>query len=246
MSATAPLADCPEGEGSVARVEAAVDGDTFRLADGLTVRLAGIEAPKRLPGQEVPEVAEEAARFLERLIAGNAVTLYGKNDERDRHGRVIAMVRLGDGRLLQTLMLESGLARLHGGLAEACLGPLLAAEKSARKAGKGLWNLPQFAVHKAGDPSLQTQKGLYHLVQGRVASVGRGSRMVFLNFGPDWRRDFTAMVARDLVARAVKGGEASLDGLAGRQVLVRGVIEVNGGPLIRVSDRNAIEVLDDE
>jgi hypothetical protein len=109
-----------------------------------------------------------------------------------------------------------------------------------------LWILPQFAVRQAGDPSLQTQKGLYHLVQGRVASVGRGSRVVFLNFGPDWRRDFTVMIARDLAARVVEGGEPALEGLKGREVLVRGVIEDNGGPLIRINDRNAIEVLGDD
>lgn len=239
------LAACPDGEGRAGRIAAILDGDTVRLDDGLTVRLAGVEAAKRLPGEIAPAAADAAAQLLERLASGKTVTVYD-SDRRDRYGRSAAVLRLGDGRLVQTVLLEEGLARAHGAGGEACTAAFLASEKIARKAGKGLWILPQFAVRQAGDPSLQTQKGLYHLVQGRVASVGRGSRVVFLNFGPDWRRDFTVMIARDLAARVVDGGEPAIKGLVGRHVLVRGVIEDNGGPLIRINDRNAIEVLGDD
>jgi endonuclease YncB( thermonuclease family) len=239
------LAACPDGEGRAGRIAAIVDGDTVTLDSGLTVRLAGVEAVKRLPGEKEPVAASAAVGLLERLASGASVTVYG-GDRRDRYGRGVAVLQLGDGRLVQTVLLEEGLARVHGTSAEACAAAFLASEKIARKAGKGLWILHQFAVRQAGDPSLQTQKGLYHLVQGRVASVGRGSRVVFLNFGPDWRRDFTVMIARDLAARVVEGGEPALEGLRGRHVLVRGVVEDNGGPLIRINDRNAIEVLGDD
>ena len=51
-------------------------------------------------------------------------------------------------------------------------------------------------VKSADDPSLLMRNGLYDLVEGRVVSVGYGSRMVFLDFGRNFRTDFTVMVPK--------------------------------------------------
>jgi micrococcal nuclease len=241
------VADCPTGGGESGRVVEVLDGDTLVLASGLTVRLAGIEAPKRRPGEEPKRAsrsAETARQALETLVKGFEVTLLGSG-ARDRYGRAVALVRRADGRFLQEMLIERGLARVHGWESGDCLAAPLEREAAARQAGLGLWRDPQYAVRDADDPSLPTQKGLYELVEGRVASVGRGRRVVFLNFGQDWQRDFTVTIATGLAARLAGGGDP-VDAFAGKLVRVRGVIEERGGPLIRVADQSSIEILGDD
>ena len=67
--------------------------------------------------------------------------------------------------------------------------------------------------------------------------------MVFLDFGRNFRTDFTVMVPNSLVPRLLEAGIA-LETLEGRAVRVRGVIEDSGGPAIRIADPFALEILD--
>jgi hypothetical protein len=67
----------------------------------------------------------------------------------------------------------------------------------------------------------------------------------FLNFGRNWRRDFTVMVGAPVSARMAESG-LPISALSGRRVIVRGVIEESGGAAMRLSDPSEIEILDDE
>jgi endonuclease YncB( thermonuclease family) len=246
LAAVPAFAECAAGAGVPATVTEVIDGDTIVLGDGRTIRLVGVEAPKRLPGQaqgSVPAVVGEAREALESLVLGEEISIQVAGEQPDRYGRSAAIVSLA-GRSLQDMLVERGLARLRGPTG-GCLSSLSALEKAARRAGIGVWKDPDFAVRDADDPSLPTQKGLYGLVEGRVASVGRGSRMVFLNFGRDWKRDFTVTMTTDL-AKRLAGRDDPADAFTGKRVLVRGVIEENGGPLIRVTDESGIEILSDD
>lgn len=222
----------------------AVDGDQLRLADGRLVRLAAVEAPKAAPGADgdVVRVAARARERLGALAVGRAVAIVPRGE--DRYGRVRARV-YGDGsQWLQAVLVAEGLARVRPDPAEdGCVEPLLAEESAARQAVLGLWALPDYAVRQAGDASLSRRAGLYELVEGRVLSVGHGSRMTFLDFGHDFRRDFTIMIPAAAEARFAAAGISS-ESLRGRRVLVRGFVEESGGPAIRVSGPWELEVLD--
>jgi endonuclease YncB( thermonuclease family) len=68
-----------------------IDGDTLRI-DDIKIRLHAIDAPERrqtcLVGEMEVACGRQASRFLERLIAGRAVTCTAL--DRDRYGRTIA------------------------------------------------------------------------------------------------------------------------------------------------------------
>ena len=68
--------------------------------------------------------------------------------------------------------------------------------------------------------------------------------MVFLDFGRNYSRDFTAMIPVAVAERLAEAG-FPVEGFEGRLVRIRGVIEESGGPAIRVDDPVAIEALDD-
>jgi endonuclease YncB( thermonuclease family) len=83
-----------------------VDGDTLELANGETVRLAGIDTPER------GECGyEEAAANLSRLVLGKRVRLGRSDEDRDRYGRLLRYVNVGTQ--------DAGLRLIKNGLAIA-------------------------------------------------------------------------------------------------------------------------------
>jgi hypothetical protein len=163
----------------------------------------------------------------------------------DRYGQAHAYAFLPDGRGLAEVLLGQGAVRARWLPGENdCFPAFLAAEGRARAVKSGLWADPEYAIREADDPSLKARNGLYDLVEGRVVSVGHGSRMIFLDFGHDYRRDFTVMVAPP-VAEAIVASGRDPDEFGGKRVLVRGIIEESNGPAIRLNDPAEIEVLDE-
>jgi len=236
---------CPPVAADTGIVAEVLDGDTLVLADGRTVRLAGVEAPKAYlapPGADVEDTAEAAHRALERFVAGKRVGFHPVEPPIDRHGRILAVLTV-DGAWLQEVMVSQGFARVRPFAAgDSCLDALRAVERNARDLGLGLWRNPEFSVMSAYDPSLIERNGLYIVVEGRVVSVGHGNRIDFLNFGHVWRRDFTVLVGTAASRQLAESGR-STDTMVGKWVRVRGIIEESGGPAIRLNDPGEIEIL---
>lgn len=92
-----------------------------------------------------------------------------------------------------------------------------------------------------GPTELDDSTGRFRIVRGRVLRVVPTESYVYLNFGADWRADFTVRVRRTERDGALPG--ADLDALAGRLVEVRGVVLEAGGPLIELSHPEQMQVL---
>jgi hypothetical protein len=214
--------------------------DGFRLAtpEGPEIVLAGIAFP-----QADAEGHDPAVTAVYRAFAGSATSVV-ETGQPDRYGRIVGMVFAGDGRLLQAELVRSGRAIVRpGNDDDACSEALLALEAAARRDGTGLWGDSKTVAKATDRTSLLARSGLYALVEGRIVSVGYGSRMVFLEFGRNYRRDFTIMVPETLHPRLREAG-IPVDSLEGRAVRVRGVIEESGGPAIRLTHPLSLEVLD--
>ncbi|WP_236615095.1 thermonuclease family protein [Desulfovibrio sp. X2] len=124
------------------RVRFVADGDTFVAADGRVVRLAGIDAPETgKHGAPSQAFAEAAAERLRGLVLGRAVEITLAGDGRDRHGRLLALVRLPDGQLAQELLVREGLAVVypHPDNDPASVFRLLRLQREAIREGRGLW-----------------------------------------------------------------------------------------------------------
>ena len=216
-------------------------GDLIRLDDGRAVRLAGIRAPADRAGERsTAPSAEQARSALRALLDGQTVTLVPAEVPYDRYGRVVAHVERADGVWLQGALLERGLAQVQTRPGEAArAGEMLAIEHGARAARRGLWALPAFMPRDAD--ALDGSTGAFRIVRGRVLRVAPTERYIYLNFGADWRADFTVRVRRAELGSALAG--LDLDGLAGRVVEVRGIVLEAGGPLIELSHREQIQVL---
>jgi hypothetical protein len=84
--------------------------------------------------------------------------------------------------------------------------------------------------------------GTFQIVEGNVIAADVDGGRAYLNFGRDWRSDFTATIAPDDMKLF---GELGIDprGYAGKHVRVRGWVESMNGPEIQLADPEAIEVL---
>lgn len=227
-------------EGPVAVAEV-LRGDLLRLSDGRSVRLAGI----RLPAADAEQARAEpfvgqARAELGRMLDGQTIRLAPAEIAHDRYGRLVAQIERSDGLWLQGALLEQGLAQVQTRPGEAGrAGEMLAIEQAARAAGRGLW--AEAAFMPQGPTELDDSTGRFRIVRGRVLRVVPTESYVYLNFGADWRADFTVRVRRTERDGALPG--ADLDALAGRLVEVRGVVLEAGGPLIELSHPEQMQVL---
>ena len=80
---------------------------------------------------------------------------------------------------------------------------------------------------------------------GSVASIGHTKSATYLNFGTDYRSDFTVRIGKNVLA-ANPDLARTLDGLTAKTVIVRGWIDRRNGPLIDVADPSQIELIDTE
>jgi len=221
-------------------------GDILALADGRTIRLAAIMAP-RSPDPAADPAARKARDALATMVAAaETVGLVQSDAAPDRYGRIsgdVLITTAGDDVWAQERLLAAGHAVLIGPYG-TCADVLAAAETRAIAGRAGLWSDPQFAIVNADDPTLRQRTGLYAVVEGRIASVGNRTYMTFLDFGADYRRDFTAMLTPKLVDSLAQTGVVAA-ALSGRRVQVRGIVEESGGPAIRVRNAGDLRVLDE-
>lgn len=211
--------------GDSAVVAAVIDGDSLSLADGRTVRLVGIQAPKRPEDRagfpELP-IAREARAALEGLVAGRTVALNFSGARSDRYGRVLAQVAAADGAWIQGALILAGMARVHT-FADNRLGAaaMYALERDAREARRGLWADALYQVRTPDEAAAHI--GRFEIVQGKILDGARTDRGVVLNLGKDWRTAFALLVDTDArkLFRADRVDPLSLRGI---EVRVRGFI----------------------
>jgi micrococcal nuclease len=152
-AAAAALAGCSAEPGADgADGSAAGPGRTratvTHVSDGDTITLSGL-GKTRLIGVDTPEVfgraecyGAEASAYTKRVLSlGRHVTYSLGPEPRDRYGRALAYVWLGDGQMFNTLLAERGYAvqlTIPPNVDHA--GEFRAAVARARTAQRGLWS----------------------------------------------------------------------------------------------------------
>ena len=250
MASAQHLCPLPTDETGIA--EEVIDGDTIRLKNGLQVRLVGIQAPKLPLGRanfKKWPLADEARKFAEELVRGKTIHLHYGGRRRDRHGRALAHVTLehegrDDPLWLQWEMVNAGLARVYSfSDNRSCLDRLFQAERDARKAGLGIWGLRAYQILTAIKPGKMLRlSGSFQLVEGKIESVSRHRKWVFINFDKDWKQDFTIAIPAKNWKLFQKAG-FTLSALKGKKIRVRGWLGLWNGPMIEADHPEQIERL---
>ncbi len=228
-------------------VKAVIDPQTIQLEDGHIVRLTGIDFPDFNP-DEPGDFSLTAMQILRDMLVGKTVLLYQTVNREEgrinRMGQDIAQIqRESDKAWVQGTLLSLGLARVR----TAQRNPEMAQqmydlELAAMKDKAGIWE----NYSKVLPPEeAEAHEGSFQIVEGRIESAALKQNRIYLNFGKDWKTDFTISIAPE-DKRAFS--KQNLDPLQwnGKQVRVRGWIESYNGPYMQISHPAAIEVKIDE
>lgn len=230
--------------GESGRVAAILSADTIDLDSGLRVRLAGVQAPRpaRADRRGWP-LAADAAAEMGATVLGQQVSLHYGEDRRDRWRRALAHVVAVDGEWLQGRLLRRGLARVYT-WPHTAVGArtMLDLERTARANRRGIWADRFYRIRNPAETWGDLDS--WQIVEGRVADAAVVRGTGYLNFGLDWRNDFTFRIESD-ARRAFRRDGIEVEALSGRRVRGRGWVYPTNGPMIDLTHPAQLEVLED-
>ena len=224
---------------------AVINGDTFQLSNGETVRLIGIDAPElSQPG------GEESREYLTQLILNRGVTLKTGYEDQDKYNRLLRFVYTGDV-CINEEMIRQGYAEARYMSPDDPLHEYyIQLEIEAETARAGLWSDNIFQPRsnlRWGDkiPVIDWSNAhmyfnQYVIVEGTIVDTYNSGTVCFLNFHTNYQY-FTAVIfASDFLGFPFIPEDFYL----GRKVQIIGIIkEYKGSPEIIVKTPQQIRSL---
>ncbi len=239
------LAGCSEADYSHIKVTEAIDGDTVLLENGRTVRYIGLDTPeiRMRSGDEWIEspagFALPAKEFNRRLVEGKYVRVEFDLETRDIYGRLLGYVFCDD-TFVNEQLLKQGYAVLYTYPPNIkYVDTFLAAQREARRNARGLWG----AYEVIGVGEAARWIGHIRTVRGKVIKTHQSEKVVYLNFGSDWRTDFTVVIFRNSLRYFYDQDIDPVDFYPGRTVEVTARIREYNGPEMIVNTPEEILVL---
>ncbi len=217
-------------DGSV-KVKNIAENGNFIMENGDIIKPAGII------------IKQDFSAYLQKNWQGIEIaTLYG-NKKISRSGEYLAQIKDVGGRWLQNELIGQGAAVVYvSSDNEIMAQEMLKSEATARISKKGIWADDKYGVitDKQAEQNLETYRDSFKLVEGTVFEVKTVKDKVYINFGSDWKTDFTVLIRKESLK---KFSEINLDELKGRHIRVRGWIESYNGPMIEVYNKWHLEIL---
>lgn len=232
------------------RVKEVIDGDTIVLNNGKVLRYIGIDAPeiKRYIGGDFiydPQpFALEAKEFNRSLVEGKKIKIEFDIQKIDNYGRLLGYCFVSTDRqdtFINAKLLEEGFASLHTKPPNVKYTDLFVSlQRKAREKEKGIWKskflLSSDEAHK--------YIGQLKSVEGKVLNISESKKALHLNFGKDWKKDFTVIIfKRDLSNFTHQGIFPSKD-YKNKFLRVTGLIKEYNGPAITVFHPSSIEIIE--
>ncbi|MEI9993636.1 MAG: thermonuclease family protein [Rhizomicrobium sp.] len=210
------------------------------LTDGRAIHLEGIRLPGGAADRAPQGFADQALAMIDRLARKGPLTLTAMPPKEDRYDRVRGQL-LTPAVWIQLALLKAGLARVEIAPDRTeCYTELFEAEAQARAAHIGLWSVPAYAVRSPD--GLARDTGSFQIVEGRVRNAELRNGRAYLNFGADWRGDFTATIDPEDLPNFRRLG-VDPRAYAGQTLRVRGIVQKLNGPEIEVANPQSIEVV---
>ena len=237
------IVGCTQQADTISGVEI-IDGDTFRLANGDTVRLIGIDAPElSQPGGVL------SREYLAHLIMGKPIILEKGSEDKDNYHRLLRFVYIGD-LCINEEMIKQGYAEARYLPENPTREYYLQLEIQAEAERAGLWSDNVFQPRSEVDwdtdiPFIDwVNAGNYYnqyvIVEGTIINTYNSGIVCFLDFHADYQY-FTAVIfACDLPGFPYPPDIYYL----GRKVRIIGIIRENkGSPEIIVKTPDQIKIL---
>ena len=240
------LSCSPASNYSNIKVLDVIDGDTIKLSNGELVRYIGIDTPEiriKQGGEFVysPQpLSLEAKDFNVKLVQGKYVRVEFDVEKKDIYGRLLGYCFV-DGVLVNSELIKNGYAVLltmppNVNYAEE----FVKLQKEARIRKRGLWADYEVISHLKSSESINQIKR----VRGKVLNTYRSKKCIFLNFGKNWKTDFTVVIFNNVIDSFYEKDIDPLNYYTGKIVEISGRIKEYNGPEIIVNSPYEIEVID--
>lgn len=224
----------PLKQTSGGKVAAIIDGLHLTLDDGRVIELSDIIHP-----ESAPEIALQAKQTLEKFFIGKDILFFQTPDKDkgrvNRMGHHLGHVVLRDKETslwAQDLLLRNGLALTLPG-EDAPVMRLFEAEDSARNDEIGLWAEELRPLFLRTPENAAESMGTFAIVTGTPQAVASVKNNTYLNYGKNWRKDFTVMVSSQMRKQISRDG-IDLKSWVKNPVEVRGWIIEENGPMIMI------------
>ncbi|WP_138751703.1 thermonuclease family protein [Paenibacillus sinopodophylli] len=154
-----------------------IDGDTFKISNGsseTTIRLLYVNTPEtQTPNNEPEAFGLEASAFTKELLTeSQEVKISFDKELEDKFGRTLAIVELKDGRILNELLLENGLAKVL--IVEPNVkmeNAYKQLEQQAKQNKTGLWSSPAEITHTEFPVKKAARSGIIIVVDKQAELV---------------------------------------------------------------------------
>ena len=217
---------------------------TMKLDNGDIVRLSSLHLTDYTPDNAGP-FALTALKILKDMLEGQTVVIYQtKNKDLGRTNRMghslAHIARKSDGAWVQGILVGLGLTQVKTSQRNADMAAqLYALEQAARKSKDGIWAEDTVILnHTEAGEHLNS----FQIVEGKIESAALKKNRIYLNFGRNWRDDFTVSIAPEDKRVFNKASINPLD-WNGKSVRVRGWVDDYNGPYIEIDHPEAIEIL---
>ena len=162
------------------------------------------------------------------IKTGDRVSVRLLSDKPDRYGRKPAHLYLKDGRWLQGELVREGKATPFPYPGETAFI-------------RDLYLLETAQAHSALSEAIPLDK--FAIVEGRVIDVALIKGTTYLNFGSNWRTDFTIKVSKK-AQKKFRAFGFDLPTLKEREVRIRGWVFQQNGPMIAPEHPAQLEVIE--
>ncbi|PCI56894.1 MAG: hypothetical protein COB36_01075 [Alphaproteobacteria bacterium] len=229
----------------VFKVTEIVNPLTVKLEDGRFVHLAGLNFAD-LDFYEPGDLSITAMHILDDFLKGKKVTLYqtknpskGRKTRMDHH--IGHLVRTDNDIWVQGMLLSLGVARVRTTPYNPDMAKqMLSLENTARKAKSGMWDIEEHRVLSPKEAAKHI--GSYQIVEGVVNTVSMRKNKLYLNFGKNWRDDFTIAISAFNLRKFTKQ-KLSPQQWNGKRLRVRGWIGSYNGPYMDIDHPERFEAI---
>lgn len=225
------------------KVKDIIGPQTLLLESGQIIYLVGIEIPNSY-GEDISPLAVTARDILKDLLDGQRVQLYKTKHKElgltNRMGHdLVHLERLDDNAWAQGTLLALGLARVKTTARNSHMaGDMLLLEEKARSDKLGIWGDITVLTPDTADSA----SGSFAIVEGQVESVALKKNRIYINFGKDWKTDFTLSIAPDN-KRAFAKEKLDPQSWGGQTIRVRGNVRDYNGPYMEIDHPAAVEFI---
>lgn len=237
---------CAPSNYSEIKVVEVIDGDTVRLSNGKVLRYIGLDTPEtriKRGGKFVygPQpFSLQATNYNRSLVEGKKVKIEFDLVKKDRYGRLLGYCFV-EGVFVNAKLIEQGYAVIYTFPPNVKYSDLFyQLQVQARESQKGLWAGYEVIDHTQANQYLNQVA----TVSGLVAKAYKSKKCIFLNFGNNWKTDFTVVIFPSSYDYFHQKGIDPLTFYTGKLVQVSGRVREYNGPEIIVNTPYEIEILE--